>query len=132
LQSNVLEAISAPGVASCHQRFLYLKLVPTALINEVQRRKHAELGALSTGIIAPRLQTEDVKKAPLQTLIDRYLDQIQTLKKPNTFRKCDAVLKRFTKDFVGQTLDTISVEDLNDFVVKLKKSGMSMSSPQRD
>jgi len=92
---------------------------------EVQRRKHAELGALATGIIAPRLQTEDVKKAPLQALIDRYLDQIQTLKKPNTFRKYDAVLKRFAKDFVGQTLDTISVEDLNDFVVKLKKSGMS-------
>ena len=92
---------------------------------EVQRRKHAELGALATGIIAPRLQTEDVKKAPLQALIDRYLDQIQTLKKPNTFRKYDAVLKRFAKDFVSQTLDTISVEDLNDFVVKLKKSGMS-------
>jgi integrase/recombinase XerD len=92
---------------------------------EVQRRKHAELGALASGIIAPRLQTEDVKKAPLQALIDRYLDQIQTLKKPNTFRKYDAVLKRFAKDFVGQTLDTISVEDLNDFVVKLKKGGMS-------
>jgi hypothetical protein len=94
---------------------------------EVQRRKHAELGALASGIIAPRLQTEDVKKAPLQALIDRYLDQIQTLKKPNTFRKYDAVLKRFAKDFVCQTLDAISVEDLNDFVVKLKKGGMSIA-----
>ncbi len=92
---------------------------------EVQRRKQAELGALASAIIAPRLQTEDVKKAPLQALIDRYLDQIQTLKKPNTFRKYDGVLKRFAKDFVGQTLDTISVEDLNDFLVKLKKGGMS-------
>ena len=46
---------------------------------EVQRRKHAELGALASGIIAPRLQTEDVKKAPLQALIDRYLDQMSAI-----------------------------------------------------
>src|SRR3984893_11315484 len=91
---------------------------------EVQRRKHAELGARATGIIAPRLQTEDVKKKPLQAFIGRSLAQIQTLKKPNTCRKYDSVLKRFAKDFVGQTLDKISVEDLNDFVVKFRKSGM--------
>src|ERR1700676_1692310 len=93
---------------------------------EVQRRKHAELEALAFGIIVPRPRTEDMPKPVLlDGLIDRYLDQIETLKKPNTFRKYNAVLKRFAKDFVGQIPDTISVEDLNDFVVKLKKSGMS-------
>jgi hypothetical protein len=93
---------------------------------EVQRRKQAELEALAFGIIVPRPRTEDLPKpAPIDGLIDRYLDQIETLKKPNTFRKYNAVLRRFAKHFAGQTLDAVSVEDLNDFIVKLKKGGMS-------
>jgi|SRR6266571_161918 len=50
---------------------------------------------------------------------------IETLKKPNAFRKYNAVLRRFAKHFVGRTLDAVSVEDLNDFIVTLKKGGMS-------
>jgi integrase len=93
---------------------------------EVQRRKQAELEAIAFGIIVPRPRTEDLPKPVLiDGLIDRYLDQIETLKKPNTFRKYNAVLKRFAKRFVGQTLDAVSVEDLNDFIVTLKKGGMS-------
>jgi integrase/recombinase XerD len=93
---------------------------------EVQRRKHAELAAIAFGIIAPRPRTEDLPKPVLiDGLIDRYLDQIETLKKPNTFRKYKAVLRRFAKNFAGKTLDAVSVEDLNDFIVTLKKSGMS-------
>lgn len=93
---------------------------------EVQRRKHAELEALAFGIIAPRPSTEDLPKPVLiDGLIDRYLDQIETLKKPNTFRKYNAVLRRFAKHFAGKTLDAVSVEDLNDFIVTLKKGGMS-------
>ena len=65
------------------------------------------------------------RPVPIEGLIDRYLDQIETLKKPNTFRKYNAVLKRFAKDFTGRTLDAVSVEDLNDFIVTLKKGGMS-------
>jgi integrase len=73
----------------------------------------------------PRPRTEDLPKPVLiDRLIDRYLDQIETLKKPNTLRKYNAVLKRFAKHFAGQTLDAVSVEDLNDFIVTLKK-GMS-------
>src|ERR1700730_12346354 len=59
---------------------------------EVQRRKHAELEALAFGIIVPRPRAEDMTKPVLLDLmIDRYLDQIETLKKPNTFRKYNAV-----------------------------------------
>ena len=54
---------------------------------EVQRRKHAELDALAFGIIVPRLRSEDLPKPVLlDGLIDRYLDQIETLKKPNTVK----------------------------------------------
>ena len=65
------------------------------------------------------------KPVLLDGLIDRYLDQVETLKKPNTFRKYDAVLRRFGKHFAGQALDAVSVENLNDFIVTLKKGGMS-------
>jgi integrase len=93
---------------------------------EVQRRKQAELEAIAFGIIVPRPRPEDLPKPVLiDGLIDRYLDQIETLKKPNTFRKYNAVLKRFAKHFADRTLDAVSVEDLNDFIVKLKKGGMS-------
>ena len=96
---------------------------------EVQRRKHAELEAIAFGIIVPRPRTGDLPKPVLiDGLIDRYLDQIETLKKPNTFRKYNAVLRRFAKRFVGRTLDAVSVEDLNDFIVTLKKSGMSANT----
>src|SRR5260370_28397315 len=52
---------------------------------EVQRRKHAELEALAFGIIVPRPRTGDMPKPVLlDGFIDRYLDQIETLKTPNT------------------------------------------------
>lgn len=38
---------------------------------------------------------------PLRTLVDRYLDQIETLKKPKTHRKYKAVLHRFADRFPG-------------------------------
>jgi site-specific recombinase XerD len=61
-------------------------------------------------------------------LIDRYLDQIKTLKKPNTHRKYDAVLTRFANVFDRRTLDSISNEELNDYVLELMKSGMSANT----
>jgi hypothetical protein len=79
---------------------------------------------------APR--AEDVPKPVLlDGLIDRYLDQIETLKKPNAFRKYNAVLKRFAKHFAGLPLEAVSVEDLNNFIVTLKKVGMSPASVSR-
>jgi len=68
----------------------------------------------------------------LQALIDRYLGHIETLKKPNTYRKYECVLKRFEEHFPGRKLMDISVEELNDFVVKLKKGGMSANPGHRD
>jgi hypothetical protein len=82
-------------------------------------------------------RTSDVVAAAepptVRKLTDRYLDQIKTLKKPNTHRKYDAVLTRFVKVFDRQvfdrrTLDSISTEELNDYVVALMKSGMSANT----
>ena len=98
---------------------------------EEQRRKRHELEAHALGI-APQNEISGVVTAPeppsVQRLIDRYLDQIKTLKKPNTHRKYDAVLTRFAKVFDRRTLDSISTEELNDYVVALMKSGMSANT----
>ena len=61
-------------------------------------------------------------------LIRQYLDQIDTLKKPNTYHKYNAVLMRFDEHFVGRKLQEISIEELNDFVIKLRKSGLSANT----
>jgi len=98
---------------------------------EEQRRKRHELEAYALGF-ARRNGTSDVAAAAepptVRRLIDRYLDQIKTLKKPNTHRKYDAVLTRFAKLFDRRTLDSISTEELNDYVVALMKSGMSANT----
>ena len=69
---------------------------------EEQRRKRHELEAHALGL-APRNETSEVVPAAeppsVRKQIDRYLDQIKTLKKPNTHRKYDAVLTRFAKVF---------------------------------
>jgi integrase len=98
---------------------------------EEQRRKRHELEAHALGF-APRNETSSVvppvEPPSLWKLIDRYLDQIKTLKKPNTHRKYDAVLTRFAKVFDRRTLDSVSTEELNDYVVALMKSGMSANT----
>jgi integrase len=97
---------------------------------EEQRRKRHELEAHALGF-APPIGAAVAAAAELpavRKLIDRYLDQIKTLKKPNTHRKYDAVLTRFAKVFDRRTLDSISTEELNDYVVALMKSGMSANT----
>jgi integrase len=47
---------------------------------------------------------------------------------PNTHRKYEAVLKRFVRHFRTRTFESITDEELNDFVVDLKKSGMSANT----
>src|SRR5260370_7685069 len=64
----------------------------------------------------------------LSASIRRYLDQIDTLKKPNTYRKYNAVLTRFDKQFPGRELQQISIEELDEFVIKLRKSGLSANT----
>ena len=74
---------------------------------EEQRRKRHELEAHALGL-APRNENSEVVTAAeppsVRKLIDRYLDQIKTLKKPNTHRKYDAILTRFAKVFDRRTL----------------------------
>jgi site-specific recombinase XerC len=64
----------------------------------------------------------------LRPLVDRHLDQVNTLKKPNTYRKYEAVLNRFCDSFHDRSFESISTEELNDFVVHLKKSGMESNT----
>ena len=54
--------------------------------------------------------------------INKYLEQIEALKKPNTHRKYEAVLERFLDFFRDRdSIDAISADDLTGFVVSLKK-----------
>jgi integrase len=97
---------------------------------EAQRIKLAEIAATEVGILQrykPALAPEP-EPMLLAAQVRRYLDQIDTLKKPNTYRKYDAVLKRFSEHFPGRSLEKISIEDLNEFVIKLKKSGLAANT----
>ena len=96
---------------------------------EAQRKKRHSLEGHRWNIRSSVAQpSEDAANSPLQALIERYLEQVETLKKPNTFRKYECVLQRFGEHFRGRTLSDITVEQLNDFVVKLKKGGMSANT----
>jgi len=97
---------------------------------EAQRIKLAELAATEVGILQrykPPL-TPEPEPMRLSVLIRRYLDQIDTLKKPNTYRKYQAVLTRFDEHFRGRELQQISNEELNDFIIKLRKSGLAANT----
>ena len=85
----------------------------------------AELAATEVGILQrykPSLTPGAGTDETLPRRIRRYLDQIDTLKKPNTYRKYQAVLTRFDEHFRGRELQQISNEELNDFI-KPRKSG---------
>jgi hypothetical protein len=94
---------------------------------EAQHIKLAELAATEVGILqrykppSPS-HTPEPEPMRLSASIRRYLDQIDTLKKPNTYRKYDAVLTRFDKQFPGRELQQISIEELNEFVIKLRRA----------
>jgi hypothetical protein len=97
---------------------------------EAQRIKKAELAATAVGILQRYKQVAPPgpEAVFLSDLIRRYLDQIDTLKKPNTYRKYNAGLTRFDEQFPNRRLEQISIEELNDFVVKLRKSGLSANT----
>src|SRR5580704_3640683 len=61
---------------------------------DAQRIKLAELAATEVGILQRYKPSQIPEAEPmrLSALIRRYLDQIDTLKKPITYRKYDAVL----------------------------------------
>ena len=98
---------------------------------EAQRIKLAEIAATEVGILQrykPLPPPPEPEPIRLSAQIRRYLDQIDTLKKPNTYRKYNAVLMRFDEHFPGRELKQISDEELNDFVIKLRKSGLSANT----
>jgi integrase len=97
---------------------------------EARRIKLEEIAATEVGILQryKPSQTPEPEPVRLSAAIRRYLDRIDTLKKPNTYRKYNAVLTRFDKQFPGRELQQISNEELNDFVIKLRKSGLSANT----
>ena len=93
-----------------------------AQVLEGQKRKRHELEGRKLGISGFEKAGEQVKNPPLHVAVSRYLTQVETLKKPNTLRKYRAVLDRFAEYFNGRpTVQDISVEDLDGFIVDLMK-----------
>jgi hypothetical protein len=85
---------------------------------ESQKRKRHELEGRHLGLPG----FEQAKNPPLHIAVSHYLDQVETLKKPNTLRKYRAVLDRFVEYFSNRsTVKDISAEDLNRFIVDLMK-----------
>ena len=99
---------------------------------EVQRRRKHQIDGLQLGLVSVRqpasAPTPIESGRSLRALINRYLDQVDTLKKPNTYRKYEAVLDRFADYFKDRQFEGISIDELNDFVVHLKKSGMEANT----
>src|SRR5258706_7716086 len=62
------------------------------------------------------------KRPPLHVAVQKYLAQIEALKKPNTHRKYEAVLDRFVEFFRDEeSIDQIGPEDLTRYIIALKK-----------
>ena len=97
---------------------------------EVQRRRKHQIDGLQLGLVStPKPKPAPIDKGrPLRALIHRYLDQVETLKKLSTFRKYESVLNRFAAHFGERTFEEITIDELNDFVVDLKKSGMEANT----
>jgi integrase len=96
--------------------------VTAAQALEAQRRKRHELEGRKLGVPGFEAAGETVKKLPLHVAINKYLEQIEALKKPNTHRKYEAVLKRFLDYFRDRdSIGAISADDLTGFVVSLKR-----------
>ena len=87
---------------------------------EVARRRKHKLEARKLGL--EKDQAEEVARTPLHVAVKRYLDVVESLKKPNTLRKYKAVLNRFLEFFSDRTTaKSITADDLNAFMVHLKR-----------
>jgi integrase len=103
--------------------------VTIAQAQEAQRRKRHELEGRKLGVPGYDAPSHAPEAQPLALAVTQYLEHVETLKKPNTCRKYEAVLRRFSKHFEGRTLDGIPISDLNDYVVHLKRdAGMSANT----
>ena len=97
---------------------------------ESQRRKHHELEGRELKAAGFENAGEANRKPPLHLAVAKYLEQIETIKKPNTHRKYRAVLERFLEYFQSRpNVESVSKEDLNQFVVDLiRKEHMSANT----
>ena len=92
----------------------------TAEAQEAARRRKHLLEGKALGFEAYAAAEEEVKRTPLHIALQRYLEVVETLKKPNTLRKYKAVLNRFLDYSPDRsTAKGISAGDLNDFMVHL-------------
>ena len=95
--------------------------VTVAQAQEFARRKRHALEARALGLRTYEAEDE-LRKTPLHVAVKKYLELVEELKKPNTARKYRAVLDRFLAFFAGKNnAQTITAEDLNGFMVHLKK-----------
>jgi integrase/recombinase XerD len=100
-----------------------------AQATEAHRRKRHQLEGITLGVAGPSQQPVPLPtERSLEKQIEHYLAQTETLKKPNTHRKYDAVLNRFAKEFRGRTVESVTVEQLNEFIISLMKRGMSANT----
>jgi hypothetical protein len=90
-----------------------------AEVQEAARRRKHILEGRALGIEGS--EEEETKRTAIHIAAKRYLDSVQALKKPNTFRKYKAVLDRFV-EFLPPNADPRKVtrDDLTDFMVRLK------------
>ena len=90
-------------------------------LEAARRRKHI-LEGKALGIEGDVALEEETKRTPLHIAVKCYLEVVEGLKKPNTLRKYKAVLNRFLDYFPDRsTAKGVSVDDLNEFMVHLKK-----------
>lgn len=95
------------------------KTVAQAL--EVARRKRHQIERRALGIPGYKNDEEEFQRQPLHLAVRRYLDVVEGLKRPNTFRKYRTELERFLGFFSGKaTAHSITPNDLNEFMVYLK------------
>lgn len=96
---------------------------------EAQRKKRHELEGRKLGLPGYGPTPATPAAQPIASAVTQYLEHIETLKKPNTYRKYQAVLRRFSKRFEGRSVEAIPIADLNDYIVYLKRDvGMSANT----
>jgi integrase/recombinase XerD len=96
--------------------------VTAAQALEAQRRKRHELEGRKLGVPGFELAGETPKTPALHVAVQKYLAQIEALKKPNTHRKYEAVLDRFVEFFRDkESIDQIGSDDLTRYIIALKK-----------
>lgn len=110
------------------QRLREFAGVTVVQATEAHRRKRHELEGVTLGFDPDPQPAATPEDRFLHEQVEHYLSHIETLKKPNTYRKYQAVLRRFQSEFPRRSVESITVEELNEFIVRLMKRGMSANT----